>query len=71
MSLRDLFTQHPREVNETYMQHARVAGTFAVKLLLASLAVAVHSVLPFLFTRTASTLVARLHDEMVTNRQRR
>ncbi|HXV23797.1 MAG TPA: DUF6356 family protein [Alphaproteobacteria bacterium] len=48
-----------------------VAGSFAGRLLLASLACLIHALLPFLFERTASNAVHRLHGEMVSHRLRR
>lgn len=64
------FTQHPREVGETYGEHFMVAGSFGVAMLVGGLACLVHAVLPFLCTTTGSRTVRRLHDRMVTNRTR-
>ena len=56
-----LFTAHPARVNETYWQHMAFAGKFAFVLFSAALAALIHAILPFLFERTASTLVASLY----------
>lgn len=64
------FTEHPASVGETYGEHFRVASSFGVAMLVGGAACLVHGVLPFLFTRTGSMTVARLHDRMVTNRTR-
>ena len=59
-----LFLDHPAKVDETYLQHARVAGYFAFWLGVASLAAMVHAVVPALCESTASRIVKRLHDRM-------
>ncbi len=66
-----LFTEHPRSVDESYLQHLMVALSFSVRLALAALACLIHALLPFLFVKTGSRMIALLHDRMVTNRHRR
>ena len=68
--LKSLFTRHPASVGETYGEHFAMASSFSARLLLAGVACAVHAVLPFLFEKTASTLIGRLNDRMNVNRQR-
>ncbi|UTP38278.1 DUF6356 family protein [Phenylobacterium sp. LH3H17] len=60
----DQFTRHPHSVGETYAQHFRMACGFASAMILAGCACLVHAVLPFLFERTASDCVDRLHGVM-------
>jgi hypothetical protein len=62
------FTAHPRSVGESYTEHFGVAMSFAVAMIAGGLACAVHAVLPFMFTRTGSQTIRRLHDRMVANR---
>jgi hypothetical protein len=68
---RRLFHDHPASVGETYGEHFVVASGFSVRLLGAGLMCLVHAFLPFLFKRTASMEINRLHDRMVVNRVRR
>lgn len=63
-----LFTEHPETVGETYGQHMGTALSFAGPLMFAGLACLVHAVLPFLFEKTGSRVITRLHDRMVTHR---
>lgn len=56
-----LFTDHPSRVDETYLEHAAFAGRFSLALFAAAFAALVHAALPFLFEKTASRIVARLH----------
>lgn len=62
--LRRLFLDHPQSVDETYFEHMRFAGWFSGQLALAAGAALVHAILPFLFERTASTIINRLHARM-------
>jgi hypothetical protein len=67
MSLKQLFTEHPESVGESYFEHMGVALSFAGPLLLAGLAALVHAFLPFLCLTTSSVTVKRLYARM-TNR---
>ena len=60
--INQIFLNHPASVDETYGQHARFAGGFALKLFAAAGAAAVHAVIPCLFEKTASKMVADLYD---------
>ncbi|WP_343698986.1 DUF6356 family protein [Caulobacter sp.] len=62
----DSFTRHPRSVGETYGEHFSAATGFGGEMVLAGLACMVHGVLPFLFVRTGSQCVSRLHTRMST-----
>lgn len=66
-----LVTQHPRSVNESYLEHMGVASSFGGRLLLAGLACMVHAVFPFLCVKTGSNAIRGLHHDMVTHRQRK
>lgn len=63
--LDSVFLDHPRTVDETYAEHAAFAGRFAGRLVLAAGAAAVHAVVPCLFEKTASRMVADLYDRTV------
>ena len=62
------FTQHLTSVNESYFQHFKHAMRFALTLALAGLVCLIHAILPFLFEKTGSKLINRLHSDMVKNR---
>lgn len=68
MEMTRLFTQHPASVGETYLQHLRTALSFGLHMLVGGVACLVHSLLPFLFVRTASRCIEQLHDRMVVHR---
>lgn len=67
----NFFTDHPRSVGETYLQHMASAMSFALRMLAGSLCCLMHALFPFLFERTGSGIITELHDRMVVNRQRR
>jgi hypothetical protein len=70
MSLTEKFTSHPQSVGETYAEHAVMASGFGFKLILAGLACLVHAILPFLFVKTGSGMIADLYQRMVAHRRR-
>lgn len=59
--IRRIFLDHPAHVDETYAEHMAFAGKFSGKLCLAAGAAAVHAVIPCLFEKTASRIIAELY----------
>ena len=57
----NIFTEHPTQVNETYLQHMKKALTFSFKLLLMSLQALLHAILPFLFVTTVSDKIEAMN----------
>lgn len=56
-----LFLTHPQSVDENYVEHMAFAGRFSAKLFLAAGAALVHAILPFLFEKTASRMIAEMY----------
>ncbi len=56
-----VFLDHPSSVDETYLEHMAFAGKFSGKLALAAAAAAVHAVIPCLFEKTASRMIADMY----------
>lgn len=67
----NFLTRHLESVDESYFEHFGHALGFAVTLAIAAAVCFLHALLPFLFERTGSRLIARLHDRMVVNRKRK
>ncbi|MEM8766290.1 MAG: DUF6356 family protein [Pseudomonadota bacterium] len=63
--LRRLLLEHPRDIGESYGEHAGHALTIGLKMIGAGLACLVHAVLPGLFVRTATTTVDDIQGLMV------
>ena len=53
----NIFTKHPEEVGETYLEHMYNALRYAITFLLLFFVALIHSILPFLFTQTASCVI--------------
>ena len=64
-------TRHLESVDETYFEHFGQAMGFSLTLAVAAVVCLVHALLPFLFERTGSQLIGRLHNRMVVNRKRK
>ena len=60
----NIFTKHPKEVGETYLEHLFNAVRFAFTFLLLFVVALIHSILPFLFTKTASCVVQEMAKHM-------
>ena len=56
-----IFLSHPSSVDETYFEHARFAASFAIMLFAAAFAATIHAVIPCLFEKTASRLIAKMY----------
>jgi hypothetical protein len=61
-------SKHLESVGESYIQHGRHAAGFAALMFVGSLACLGHALFPFLFERTGSDIIRRLHERMVVNR---
>lgn len=66
--LKSYFTAHPASVGESYLEHMRMAFTFAIQLAIASFCCLVHGLLPFLFVKSGSARIRDLHARLVTHR---
>lgn len=64
------FTDHPAAAGETYWAHLRTAAGFGFAMVVGGIACLVHALLPFLFVRTGSDCICRLHERMHARRRR-
>ena len=60
----NIFTNHPKEVGETYFQHMLSALRYSLTFLGLFLVVLIHSIFPFLFIKTASCVVQEMAKHM-------
>jgi len=58
------FTSHPKNCGETYLEHFITASSCGIELSLAGMACIIHSMLPFLFTSTASSIVQKINARL-------
>ena len=66
-----LFTEHPATVGETYTEHMGSAFSFGSEMVVCGIACLLHGIFPFVFEKTGSDAVRRLHVRMVTHRDKR
>ena len=60
----NIFTKHPKKLGETYLQHMLGAVRYSFTFLLLFSVSLIHSVFPFLFTKTASCVVQEMAKHM-------
>ena len=58
------FTRHPREVGEGYFEHMGAAARVGARMAGGAAACFVHALFPFLFVRTGSETIDRLHRQI-------
>ena len=56
----NIFTKHPEEVGETYLEHMYNALRYSFTFLLLCVVAFIHSIFPFLFTKTASCVIQEM-----------
>ena len=62
--MKNIFTQHPKSINESYLDHLKAALCFSGNLFIAAVASLIHAFLPFLFVDTASNKVYKIVEFM-------
>ena len=55
--MKNIFTKHPQEQNETYFQHMWAAWKICVTLKILLFKCFIHSIFPFLFTSAVSSKI--------------
>lgn len=63
--MKNLFTNHPRSVGETYFQHFYHASRFGMGMIIGGTACCLHAVFPFVFKKTGSDYLLRLTREFI------
>lgn len=58
------FIHHPKEVGLSYTGHFLFAWSIIWKLWVATFCCIIHSVFPFMFTHTTSTIIRDLHHKL-------
>lgn len=58
--MKNLFTDHPQQVGETYFSHAKEALRFSLTMFVGSVACFIHAIFPFLYQKTASNLLTKM-----------
>ena len=62
--MKNIFTEHPRSVGESYLLHMSNAVRYALTFLVLFFIAFIHAILPFLFIKTASDIVCEMNKDM-------
>ena len=62
---------HLNDMGMTYFRHMRHAIYISTLLLAAAACCAIHSVVPFVFEKTASTIITHLSDNVISRQIQR
>ena len=65
---RNIFTEHPNSIGETYWEHLVAAACIGGRLIKASFFCFVHAVFPFLFEKNGSQEIRSLHELIAASR---
>lgn len=69
LKMENIFTKHPRSINETYLQHFYYTTKCAVVMAIALILCLLHGIFPFLFKQTGSNLIIQLATKMSDRRK--
>ena len=63
--MKNIFTDHPQSIGETYFQHFRFAFAFGINMLLGGFACIIHALFPFVFKKTGSDYLLKMTKHFV------
>lgn len=63
--MKNIFTEHPHSIGETYFQHFYHASRFGLGMIIGGTACCLHAFFPFLFKKTGSNYLIRMTSEFV------
>jgi hypothetical protein len=64
----NIFTKHPKEAGESYLQHLLVALKYSFTLFLLFLISFIHSIFPFIFRNTTSSKIIKMAEDLKTRK---
>ena len=68
--MKNIFTEHPKEVGETYFQHLLKALSFSLKLLLMCFQVLLHAFIPCLCVTSVSEKVKIMSQVLESRKEK-
>ncbi|MEM9705768.1 MAG: DUF6356 family protein [Pseudomonadota bacterium] len=68
--MKRLFTEHPESVGESYLEHMHSAFSFSATMAGCAVVCFLHGLLPFLFEKSATKTISKLHDRVIVNRHK-
>lgn len=67
----NLFLEHPKSVNLTYLEHAKLSFTLSFKFYMASIKAIVHAIFPFLFIKSSTQMVYDIENQIKTRNNKK
>lgn len=65
--MRNIFTEHPHSIGETYLQHFIFASRFALGMIIGGLACLLHAIFPFVFKNTGSNYLLSMTQDFAAH----
>ena len=66
--MKNIFTEHPNSVGESYFKHMLFAIKVGLKLILWGFAAIFHAIFPFMLKTYVSSNIKKLHDDIFVTR---
>ena len=66
--MKNIFTDHPNSVGESYLKHMLFAIKVGLKLILWGFVAIFHAIFPFVLKTYVSSNIKKLHDDIFVNR---
>lgn len=66
--MKNIFTDHPNSVDESYFKHMLFAIKIGLKLISWGFAAIFHAIFPFVLKTYVSSNIKKLHDDIFVNR---
>ena len=66
--MKNIFTEHPKSVGESYTKHMLFAIKVGLKLILWGFVAIIHAMFPFIFKTYVASNIKKLHDDIFLNR---
>ena len=63
--MKNIFTEHPKSLGETYFQHMKFACWLGWSMLMASVAFIIHAIFPFLLQKTGSNILFKVTHRFI------
>ena len=64
--MKNIFTEHPHSLNETYFQHLKYAGTCGLTMIIAGTALLIHALFPFVFQKIGIDSLVKMIREYIS-----
>lgn len=63
--MKNIFTDHPHSIDESYFQHLKFASQFGGQMMLGGIACILHAIFPFMFQKTGSNILLKMTHHFI------